>query len=289
MVIVQLSGGLGNQLFQYAYGKSLATRNKCRLKLDLSMFEFDTKRDYSLMPFKIEAELASKRECNLLKGQNLNFFDSIIKKIFFSKSKIIIESNFYFCPENIEIKPPAFLIGYWQTEKYFKEFRHCILNNFQIFIPASLANQAMICKIESCNSISLHVRRGDFINENSTNKTHGVCSIEYYKKAIDFIAKKISNPVFFIFSDDTKWVYENMKLHFSSFVVDINDHKFAYEDLRLMSKCKHHILANSSLSWWGAWLNESENKVVIAPKIWFADLELNNATSDLCPEEWIRM
>ena len=131
----------------------------------------------------------------------------------------------------------------------------------------------MICKIESCNSISLHVRRGDFINENSTNKTHGVCSIEYYKKAIDFIAKKISNPVFFIFSDDTKWVYENMKLQFKYFVVDINDHKFAYEDLRLMSKCNHHILANSSLSWWGAWLNESENKVVVAPKIWFADLE----------------
>lgn len=289
MIIVQLSGGLGNQLFQYSFGKSLAIKNNCKLKLDVSMFELDTKREYSLSPFTIQAEIASKRDCNLLKGENLNFYDSVLKRLFYSKAKIIIESNFYYCHENMEIKYPAYLIGYWQSEKYFKEFRQCILESFQIHIKASLANQIMLCKIQSCNSISLHVRRGDFINEKSTNNVHGVCSTEYYKNAIDFIVNKISDPVFFIFSDDTKWVNDNINIQYDFYVVEINDCKSAYEDLRLMSKCKYHILANSSFSWWGAWLNEFKDKIVVAPKIWFADLNLNNSTSDLCPKEWIRV
>jgi hypothetical protein len=289
MIIVQLTGGLGNQLFQFAFGKTLAIKNNCKLKLDMSMFDLDLKREYSLAPFTIDAEVATKSECNILKGENLGYYDRVKKKIFYSRSKIIQEQHISFSPANLTIQKPAYLIGYWQSEKYFIEFKKQIFNSFQICLKPSVDNQSLLDRIESCNAISLHVRRGDFIQEEQTKQVHGSCSMEYYQKAIEHISNYISDPVFFIFSDDIQWVYQNLNLQFTAFIVDINNGKSDYEDLRLMSKCKHHILANSSFSWWGAWLNQSEDKIVIAPKIWFADERMNNETSDLIPEEWIRI
>lgn len=289
MIIVQIAGGLGNQLFQYAFGRTLALRNGCELKLDLSIFENYEWHEYSLKPFNIKEEIASQKECEILRGQNLPLYKRIQRKLFDTQPTFIHEHTLLFDPKYLEVKNPAYLSGYWQSERYFSEFKEKIFSEFNIHVKPSAANQSLIDQIRSCNAISLHLRRGNFIKDESVNKKHGTTSINYYMEAINFICTKIINPVFFIFSDDILWAKENINLNFQSVFVDINSDKTDYEDLRLMSSCQHHILANSTFSWWGAWLNPSPDKIVIAPKIWFADKDFNLQTRDLIPGTWIRI
>ncbi len=289
MIIVQLTGGLGNQLFQYAFGKALAIRNECKFKLDLSMFEMDGKREYSLAPFSVTATIASTSEREILQGKDSSKLQKIRRILFYRDTKIIEEKVLCFNPKHLSIKKPAYIIGYWQSEKYFLEFEKEIRNEFHISVEPSSSNQVILMRINTCNSISLHIRRGDFIYDRISSELHGSCSIQYYQKAVDLISSTIANPVFFIFSDDINWAKANLHLNFETVFIDINDAKTDYEDLRLMSSCKHHILANSTFSWWGAWLNPSLDKIVIAPQKWFADEEWNNRTSDLIPTTWIRI
>ena len=283
-----MSGGLGNQLFQYAMGSMLASNNQCELKLDLSTFETYEWHEYSLAPFKIVAKIAGLKECAVSKGQNLSLFDRIKRKIWNNQS-IIIEHNLLFDSSYLNFKGSAYVIGYWQSEKYFSAIENQIRNDFQITLPPSQANQNMLDRIKGSNAVSLHIRRGNYVQIDYVNTVHGTCSIGYYIEAMDLIASKVSNPVVYIFSDDIPWAKENLHLNFEMVFVDINDAQTDYEDLRLMSACRHHILANSTFSWWGAWLNNNSDKMVIAPKIWFADNTLNNQTIDLIPKEWMRI
>jgi hypothetical protein len=287
MIVVNIMGGLGNQLFQYAFGRALAIKNNCQLKLDISSYNNDPLRDYNLRAFSICENLANVHECNLLKGGNLSFFQKLMKEIT-SRNTYYVEKNFRYNHELTKITNPAYILGYWQSEKYFKEIEDIIRNEFTIVTPPSKQNRELINKIINENAISIHVRRGDYVNDKHTNQVHGVCSLSYYYEAIELMNSKNSNPVFYIFSDDIEWAKKNLLFKKEKIFIDFND-KSNYEDMRLMSNCKHHIIANSSFSWWGAWLNNSKSKIVIAPKIWFNNSDWNNQTTDLIPPEWLRI
>jgi len=173
--------------------------------------------------------------------------------------------------------------GFFQTEKYFSNIRNQILTDFTITKPLNKNNQQILEKIISTNSVSVHFRRGDYTKERVA-KIFGTCSENYYKKAIKIIQNKSEkNITLFIFSDDIKWVKNNIKFDNKTFFVDVNSGKQGIYDLILMKNCKHNIIANSSFSWWGAWLNENLNKIVIAPTPWMENTENN----DLIPENWI--
>jgi len=184
-------------------------------------------------------------------------------------------------PDNI------YLEGYWQSEKYFKHIESIIRNDFTYINETDSDNLKILNRIKGSESIAIHFRRGDYINNRKTNEVHGICSMEYYNSAVDYIAQKVSSPYFFIYSDDIEWVKRNLSIKYNKMFVDINTPEKASNDLRLISNCKHQIIANSSFSWWGAWLNQNPEKIVIAPKKWFMDEKRN--TSDLIPEKWIRL
>lgn len=287
MIVIKLSGGLGNQMFQYALGKHLAVKNNTDLKLDLSFYNSQNLRNYELQKFNIKEKIATKNDISsFLLPENSSISNKIKYNFckFFKKNQVVIEKQFTFDSSVLGISSSAYLEGYWQSEKYFKSIEPIIRDCFQIKISPDLDNKALLIQIAKTNSISIHIRRGDYVNVENTNRIHGTCDLNYYNDAITFLSNKISNPVFFIFSDDIPWVKQNLMIpfdhHFVSNNID-NDH----EDLRLMSNCKHNIIANSSFSWWGAWLNKNRDKIVISPKHWFIDYTKN--TSDLIPESWV--
>ena len=179
----------------------------------------------------------------------------------------------------LNLQPPVYLEGYWQSDKYFQDV------STQLRREISLKANG-IAPIEDANAVSLHVRRGDYISNPVTNQFHGASSVTYYQAAIDYITQHISQPHFYIFSDDMEWVKQHLPLPQSVTYVS-NGQLHDYEELVLMSHCQHHIIANSSFSWWGAWLNPSDQKIVIAPKQWFNNSAFD--TTDLIPAAWIQL
>ena len=177
-----------------------------------------------------------------------------------------------------------YLDGYWQNEKYFNDIEKVILKEFTLKNEFLIKNKKLKETIKNTNSISIHIRRSDYIKNKKTNEIHGVCTTDYYQKAIKKIIENNNNIHIFVFSDDILWAKNNLKFNFPiSFIVGNKD----YEDLILMSLCKHNIIANSSFSWWGAWLNKNPKKIVIAPQRWFNNLNKNKQNP--IPQKWIRM
>jgi hypothetical protein len=278
---------LGNQLFQYAFGRHLALKNNTGLKLELSFLENTTIRKYALKPFCINTKIATPGEFGNLKQHSFSKLNKFKKALFNSGAFYIREENVAFNPSYLHTGCNAAIDGYWQSEKYFIDSSEQIRKDLKIKIKPSVPNDVLLSEIQSGNSISLHIRRGDYQTKEGLN-IHGACDMEYYNKAVEFIASEISMPVFYIFSDDPAWVRQNLNLAYPLKVIDINNDDTNYEDLRLMANCKHNI-ANSTFSWWGAWLNENSNKIVITPKRWFADVELEKRSSSIIPEGWIRL
>lgn len=289
MIIVEITGGLGNQMFQYAFGKAMAIANNCQLKLDVSLYKDYEFHDYSLTPFCIEADIASEKEIKSLRYLNGGIWDKIKRRVFKIKPKVLLERNLLFHPEYMDVKPPVYLIGYWQSEKYFQCIESIVRNHFRIKIPASAKNQSLLNNIIQQESVSLHIRRGNFVTIDAISKRHGTCSMEYYKSAIQMISSFCKKPVFYIFSNDISWAKENLVVDHPHVFVDINSEKTDYEDLRLMFSCKYHIIANSTFSWWGAWLCSWQEKKIIAPKQWFFDTKLNEESLNIVPDNWIRI
>jgi hypothetical protein len=280
MFTIKLLGGLGNQMFQYALGRHLATKNKTELVLDISDFQHYKLHKYSLGAFNIRAKILNEKRPN----QNLLSQRIVrkLKKIFsFLPNNFIDEPTPHFAEQILNTKNNKTLTGYWQSEKYFKDIEEIIKKDFTLNSQHEFKDKQkleLIKKIKSCNSISLHIRRGDYVNlKFNTN-------LEYYKNSIKFMQKNINSPVFFIFSDDINWVKKNLKIEQEHFYIQGNKN---YEDITLMSLCKHNITANSTFSWWGAWLNNNKNKTVTTPKIWFLKTEYN--TKDLIPNSWIKI
>lgn len=300
MIIVRLNGGIGNQMFQYALGRHLAEINSTLLKLDLTGFEEYKLRKYELHCFNIWEYVASIEEIEAFKRKNNSRFAKLVSKTrkrlnfpyyptsdFYQNTIVVKESRFSFDPSMLEEKGNIYLDGYWQSEKYFNSIRNILLREFTNKYDQDIKNLELSKKIKNTESVSIHIRRGDYVHDTLTNQVHGVCSFDYYQDAINQITKRRSNCHFFIFSDDHAWVKENFNLDYNTTIVNINDYSTSYEDLRLMSLCHHNIIANSSFSWWAAWLNKNPEKIVYAPKKWFNDTKL--ITNDLLPDSWIKV
>ena len=289
MIIVKLSGGLANQMFQYALGRALSIKNNDELKLDVSGFAQtpagDTKREYELKFFNIEEKFASEKEIRPLIIRN-KFLVKVIRRLpflSFINKRHVIEHGINFQPEILKLKGDLYLEGFWQRKNYISSIEKIIRQDFTLKPEfASRLKQDWLNKINNSNSISVHVRRGDYVTNKITNKLFGVCDLDYYYQGIKLIAAKLKNPAFFVFSDDLDWCQKNIK---SSFPIHFVTGNKSYEDLILISNCKHNILANSSFSWWSAWLNSNPDKIVIAPKQWFKKKILS--ASDLIPESWL--
>jgi len=285
MIIVRLDGGLGNQMFQYAAGKQLATKHSTILKLDISKF---TSRSYDLYNFNIEQNIATPQEIEAIRQEKIVLaLTKIIFKKRSEKESIIVENYFHFDPAFNQAPDNVYVDGFWQSEKYFIDIQDVIRQSFTVKHSQDEMNRKTAGLIRSNNSISLHIRRGDYVTDTASASRHGSCSLEYYELAIKHIKEYVHEPHFFIFSDDFAWTKENLKIDNPVTFVDYNGSNKNYEDIRLMSLCSHHIIANSSFSWWGAWLNPDPKKIVIAPIRWFNAIECN--TTDLIPHTWIRL
>jgi hypothetical protein len=294
MIIVNLKGGLGNQMFQYAFGKALSFNLKTDLKYDTSSFTSDPLRDFALDCLKVNVQKASKEEVNTLRPPRKNILPylkykisnkvlTLYKRSYINEQQLVDYSNL------LKIKSDCYLDGYWQSEEYFKNIRETLLKDFVIKYPIEECNKDVLERIRKSNSVSLHVRRGDYVSNPKTNAKHGVLGLDYYDKAMEIIAKNISNPIYFVFSDDISWAEKNLKSKNEVFFVN-NNYDKDYEDLRLMRNCKNHIIANSSFSWWGAWLSQNPKKVIIAPKQWFSKEETKRTRFyGIVPKEWIKI
>lgn len=293
MIIVKVFGGLGNQMFQYALARNLAEKHSTLLKLDLTGFEEYKLRRYNLQCFHIWEHLATKKEIeDILYSQNIftKLKRKTIARFGFKDHKnntCIVEKQFNFDSQILEAPNNVVLDGYWQTEKYFADISDILRREFVVKYQQHPQSQHFANQLQNTESVSLHVRRTDYVQNTLTNQIHGTCNQDYYERAVNYIGERVINPHFFIFSDEPEWTKSNLKLGFPMTIVDCNDASRSYEDLRLMSMCKHNIIANSSFSWWGAWLNPNLNKIVIAPHKWFNDETRN--TQDIIPENWIKL
>ncbi len=292
MIISHIIGGLGNQMFQYAAGRALSLERGQSLRLDISGFAgyglhqgFELQRIYNC-----PVEIATENEVRSILGWQ---FSSGIRRIVarssmsvLRRNEFVVEPHFHYWPGINHVPQNCYLAGYWQSEKYFQSHAAVIRADFTFRPPLTQRNAELVEQIGSLNAISLHVRRGDYATNPKTTATHGLCALEYYQSAIEYISKRIDQPNFYIFSDDTVWARENLKIDFPCRYVVHNEGPESYNDMRLMSLCKHHIIANSSFSWWGAWLNPDPDKIVVAPRKWFAN---GNNVNDLFPQGWVTL
>ena len=288
MVIVRLTGGLGNQMFQYAAGRALADRLGAELLLDTRAFEHAlslqvyTRRAYALSPFKVRARLATPADLNnwpvwvVEIGMRLALVRPLFRRWHFEPA-ITYDASVRTLHE------PVCLVGYWQSERYFIDIANGIRADFTLRQPLVGANAGLLELARSDRSVGLHVRRGDFVDLNDAAQVHGLCSVDYYRRAITLFRNRCPECHFLIFSDDPQWARAEMPLDPSAVFVAGNGPS-PEQDLTLMSACKHHIIANSSFSWWAGWLGYSPDQIVIAPSPWYASAKLD--ARDLAVSRW---
>ena len=297
MIIVKLMGGLGNQMFQYAAGRRLAHVHGTELRLDHSFLEtardIATPRRYELCHLNVSCSRASRDDCSAvamhgLIGPRRWIMANRPLSLQLSLSGCTIqERSFCFDPAFFTLPDNVYIEGYWQSERYFSDITGIIREEFSFQEPLSGENLRIADAINSCCAVSLHIRRGDYVSSKQTAAVHGVCSLNYYSRAVKKLAEQEPDPHFFVFSDDITWVMEHLRIDYPVTFVGHNTADRGYDDMRLMSQCRHHIIANSSFSWWGAWLNPRPDKVVIAPSRWFSDPAID--TSSLIPASWHRI
>lgn len=291
MLIAAIRGGLGNQMFQYAMARSLALRLGTGLKLDLTHYRNTSFRAFELGVFRLRYQEATTREIDLYPVYNIPLLRKVRRKLaaIGRPRYYYIENGLQYHPEVWSLSPDTYLKGYWHDERYFAGIEDILLKEFAFSVPLRDSNKVYLDAISTTNSVSLHVRRGDYVNNKAVLALNGVCSPEYYQEAVRNIAEQVDNPHFFIFSDDPDWVRTNLPVEHPSTIVEGNTGEYGYEDLHLMSRCRHQIIANSTFSWWGAWLNPNPDKLVIAPGRWYADAEADRQVAGLLPTNWRRL
>jgi hypothetical protein len=284
MAVIHIYGGLGNQMFQYAFGKSIAIAKNEDLYIDSSFFENCALRNFQLDKFIISCKHAIFKDFSIYKMnnryklfalRNINKYIKITPKIFFEKNPFLFDISAF--------ESNSFLyVGFWQSYKYFEKIREVLLREFTLKESLDLPNLEILNQIQLSNSVSLHIRRGDYVSSNP--KKSLVCPIQYQEKAIKTISEMVINPTFFIFSDDIAWVKSNLNIKsYNRVYVDINFNN-PERDLELIKNCQNNIIANSTFSWWGAWLNINKEKKVITPKIWMGGMPISR---NLVPFDWI--
>ncbi len=295
VVITKLMGGLGNQMFQYAAGRALALRLDVPLLLDRSFLDrrdetvTHTLRGFELDVYRIQCSIAGPAELEAIWRVEKNpLLRSISNRLpSLVRNPVFRETTRKYMERFGRLEAPVELEGFWQSEAYFKSIRGKLLEEFMPRVAPEGLNRELLGQIQSGEAISLHVRRSDYLTNAEANRFHGVCSVDYYERAAAAQAVNVSQPLFYVFSDEPEWVKANIRLPYTTTYVSHNKGRDSYLDLFLMRHCLHHIIANSSFSWWGAWLGERPGKKVIAPAQWFADP--NAETGDIVPPDWIRL
>lgn len=298
MVTVFLRGGLGNQMFQYAIGLSLAKKNNTALALD-TVFLNDrlprprfTYRTYDLDIFTIKPQFTRISEFSNavpLPGVWLGLDFAMTGATFLLGDRTVIreKQEGSFDPAVLNAPRSVFLWGRWQSEKYFRRASSEVRDAFQFRIPLEAEAAVLAKEVQKTNAISVHVRRGDYATFKNVLSHMGSTDLAYYRRALSYIATRVNNPSFFVFSDDIEWCKKKMPQDFPLTFVDPASAGFKGGfHLQLMSLCKHHIIANSTFSWWGAWLDRNPQKIVVAPRRWYADARKGD---DIVPERWIRL
>ena len=297
MIIVRLRGGLGNQLFQYAAGKALAERHSTELLLDLYTYSKHPYRKFELSKFNVDAEEATREQIHQFTGGNpvIRYLNK--RENYFRCPNVFVQPHYHFYEDFFLLPGNLYLSGYWQSEKYFTPIGSIIRKQFTSKVKLDDQNSSLINKMRSENSISVHVRRGDYASA-AYSSFFGSLSPAYYEKSIEKMRREVESPVFYFFSDDPAWckqTFSGLKAEF----IEHNKGDESFKDMMLMSSCRHNIIANSTFSWWGAWLNQHENKKVIAPQEWFQTNYLTKKepvypsrlynTKDLIPDSWIKL
>lgn len=287
MKIVNILGGLGNQMFQYAL--ALAIKNRCEdnVRIDPRAFRgYPIHNGYELKRiFKVSIPEATVGEVMKVAYPFLNYRIWQLCRLLPKRKSMRYEWKSMAYNERVFTNTKnEYLIGYWQTERYFYPIRWEILKAFTFpsFEPGS-KNESLGKELQQENSVALHIRRGDYLEIGNTS---GICTIDYYKKAIAHIKEKVSPKVYSVFSDDIDWCIGQFGAIISDSdirYVNWNKGKESFRDMQLMSLCKHNIIANSSFSWWGAWLNQNPEKIVIAPSLWMN----SEGWSEIIPDDWI--
>ena len=283
-------GGLGNQMFQYAIGRRVSLLRNNALKVDVSFLDEKNSnhisRKFELDVFSSDIQIATSEDLKKFASIQKSKLKKGIQRMFpFSfPFQIIGEKTHGYNAEILNAPNNSLLIGYWQTEKYFLPIQETIRKDFSFKKPLDGRNKTIADNMASCNSVSVHIRRGDYVHHKETSSFHGICSDAYYSDAIELIKSKADSIQLFIFSDEPEWVKANMNFNAPATYIDNNIGEFSYIDMQLMSLCKHNIIANSSFSWWGAWLNRNPEKIVVAPTKWFNDSSVN--VNDIVPEGW---
>lgn len=287
MITFQAQGGLGNQLFQYAAARRLAVRHGCPLVVDHHWFDHprpgETPRPLELNRYPVVMRLATPFE--LLRWTPLRSrWGRYLKPLM--PMNLLREHGHGVNRDVLSAPANSYLAGFWQSEAYFADIREQLLQELTPIEPPGPKDLAIMDRMQLGGSVSVHVRRGDYVSLASASAYHGLCTLDYYRKAIAYVAERVPSPTLFVFSDDPEWTKARLKSPFPTHYVDHNPPEKAFQDLRLMSLCRHHILANSSFSWWGAWLSDPADGLVIAPERWYA---VDRPTPDLIPARWTRL
>ena len=310
-MIVRICGGLGNQMFQYAFAKALQFNTGCNVKVDLSLYRSITKSSGKIdnvhNGFELENLFALKiDEASEMEIKNLaalpNSFLGRVRRKYFTPKDHFIDKKFLYQP-NLFSSSYRYFDGYWQTEKYFIDIKDDILTDFSFKKPFSERNVSLLSKMGRV-PLSIHIRRGDYL---ASAEYNSICSMQYYKNALQTLFSKRKPSSILIFSDDIEWAKLNMqniidemsvKVYTKSFnkdaifYVDWNKGKNSWQDMALMARCSSHIIANSTFSWWGAWLDTFADKIVIAPELWSYKLKssyYHYDFSDVVPSSWIKV
>ena len=289
MNIVQIHSGLGNQMFQYAFYLALK-QHRPDTKIDASVYRYRPSHNgYELERiFNIHPLHASAAERDQMADVSKDWFSELRRAIGWTKhttGQLLVEPNPAngWCPQMLEVDN-CYLKGFWQTENYFSSVADQVRRDFRFCLPLSSAAQACMQAITSENSVSVHIRRGDYLKKRRIDDFN-VCSAAYYRRAVEYILERMPDAIFYVFSDEPAWGQSQHIFPHGTVYVSGHTGQNAYIDMQLMSACRHHIIANSSFSWWGAWLGQQEDTIVIAPNIWFR----HNPRPDITPVSWIRM
>lgn len=298
MIVVKLKGGLGNQLFEYAMARCLALKKNVPMKMDVvSGFRGDPYgRTYSLGHFNVIESFASPEEvARFTRPSSVGLLGRAIDKLkpYYTRRRVVEQPHrqYTYDPNILRTARDVYLDGYWQNEGYFADIVDLIRKEFTLRSEPDLVSQSVAQQIVETESVSLHVRRYDVGQGENRHKDaanfHGVCSPKYYYAAVEELARALAKPRCFVFSDDPDWARNNLHLPCRTTFVRHNGADKGREDLRLMSLCRHNVIANSSFSWWGAWLNSNPDKIVIAPRRWLKTTNLD--TRRLIPSAWRTM
>jgi hypothetical protein len=270
MIVTRIDGGLGNQMFQYAFGLYLALKHQAPLALDLSAYQAGPQHGYMLDRFQISAAPvnaeSSQRIPKRYRKAPTTWMPDWLRPAVLARVK---ERPFGFHEKYLQSPDNSYLVGYWQSEKFFPGLRESLIEHFSLAVPISDRSQRVLERIQASNSISLHIRRGDYVNSAETARIYEQLSLEYYQRQLQRFADQHERVQVFVFSNDLAWCRQNLRLHWPIQFVDHNCAQTAYEDLIMMSHAACNVIANSTFSWWAGYLNQRAQHSVFAPAQWF--------------------